>query len=225
VKTRFPVLLFDFEGTLVDFQWNLKDAARDIKNELRRLGFEPSTWEDNYATLRNCAAQLASQIDLDKRMVMDRLDPIYDRYDLDAASRWSMLPKVNTVLTRLKREWQTQLGLVSNIGRCALDDTLPRFGLDGLFDVIITRNDVEMLKPSGEGIRIAFGKLGAAKSDVLFIGDSVTDVLGGKDAGVNIAIIQGGESESISLITAGPDYLWNAIEELETLYKGGEQIE
>ena len=29
MKTQFPVLLFDFEGTLVDFQWKLKDAARD----------------------------------------------------------------------------------------------------------------------------------------------------------------------------------------------------
>jgi len=225
MKTQFPVLLFDFEGTLVDFQWKLKDAARDIKNELRLLGFEPSDWEDNYATLRNNAAQLALQTGLDKRVTMDRLDPIYDRYDQDAASRWSVFPGVKTVLARLKSERQIQLGLVSNVGRRALDEALPRLGLAGLFDVIITRNDVEMLKPSGEGIRIALGKLGAANSDVLFIGDSVTDVLGAKDAGVNMAIIQGGESAPTSLVAAAPSYLWNAIEEIETLYNGGEQIE
>lgn len=225
MKTRFPVLLFDFEGTLVDFQWKLKDAARDAKNELRHLGFEPSTWEDNYATLRNNAVQLALQIGLDKRMVMNRLDAIYDRYDHDAASRWSVWPGVKTVLARLKSEQQIKLGLVSNIGRRAIDDMLPRLGLADLFDVIITRNDVEMLKPSGEGIRIALGKLGAANSDVLFIGDSVTDVLGAKDAGVKVAIIQGGESAPTSLVAAGPNYLWNAIEELETPYSGGEPID
>ena len=225
MKTQFPVLFFDFEGTLVDFQWNLKDAAREIKNELCHLGFEPSAWEDNYATLRNNAMQLALQIGLDKHMVLDRLDPIYDRYDQDAASRWSVRPKVKTVLARLKSERQIQLGLVSNIGRRALDEVLPRLGLAGLFEVITTRNDVEMLKPSGEGIRIALGRFGAANSNVLFIGDSVTDVLGAKDAGVNMAIIQGGESAPTSLVALAPSYLWNDIEEIEALYNGGEQIE
>lgn len=225
MKTQFSILLFDFEGTLVDFQWNLKAAARDIKSELCHLGFEPSTWEDNYATLRNNALQLASQIGLDKRTVIDRLDPIYERYDQDAASRWSVRPKVKTVLARLKSERQIRLGLVSNIGRRALDKVLPRLRLDGFFEIIITRNDVEMLKPSGEGIKTALGRLGAADSDVLFIGDSVTDVLGARDAGVSMAIIQGGESTPASLIPVAPSYLWNAIDEIETLYNGGERIE
>jgi FMN phosphatase YigB (HAD superfamily) len=107
LKNRIPVLLFDFEGTLVDFQWNLQDAAREARNELRELGFETSTWEENYATLRNNAVQLALQAGSDKRIVMDRLDAIYDRYDRDAASRWSGKPNWGSYRTlvgaRLKR--------------------------------------------------------------------------------------------------------------------------
>jgi len=223
MKTQFPVLLFDFEGTLVDFQWKLKDAARDVKNELRLLGFDPSAWEDNYATLRNQATQFAAQIGLDKRAVIKRLDPIYDQYDQDAATRWAVLPKVKMVLARLKHELQIQIGLTSNIGRRALDEATPRLGLTGFFDVIITRNDVEALKPSGEGVRSALKKLGAKNSDALFVGDSVTDVLAAKDAGVQAAIIQGGESASVALVAAEPSYLWNAIDEIETLYDGGKQ--
>jgi phosphoglycolate phosphatase-like HAD superfamily hydrolase len=83
---------------------------------------------------------------------------------------------------------------------------------------------VDLLKPSGEGIRTALGKLSTANSDVLFIGDSVTDVLGARDAEVRVAIVQGGESSLTSLVAAGLSYLWDAIEELEALYKGGEQI-
>ncbi len=225
MKPRFPVLLFDFEGTLVDFQWKLKDAARDVKAELRHLGFEPAAWEDNYATLRNNAQKTFGGSQTLKVSVMDRLDAIYDRYDHDAASRWSVWPGVKTVLARLKSEQQIKLGLVSNIGRRAIDDMLPRLGLADLFDVIITRNDVEMLKPSGEGIRIALGKFGAENSDALFIGDSVTDILAATDAGIKVAIIQGGESPPASLTAAGPSYLWHAIEELEILYSGGEPID
>jgi phosphoglycolate phosphatase len=230
MKTRFPVLLFDFEGTLVDFQWKLKDAARDIKDELRRLGFEPADWEDNYATLRNNAQKTITQKTFRvsqtlKVSVMDRLDAIYDRYDQDAASRWSVLPGIRSVLPRLKSEQHIKLGLVSNVGRRAIEAALPRLELIGLFDIIITRNDVEMLKPSGEGIRIALAKLGATNSQALFIGDSVTDILAATDAGIKVAIVQGGESAPAALIAAGPSYLWHTIEEIETLYSGGGPID
>ena len=220
----FQALLFDLEGTLVDFQWKLSGAARDAKNELRRLKFDPSSWEDNYAALRNNAVRLAAQRGLDKREVLNRIDAIYDRYDQDAASRWSVLPEVKSVLPRLKREQQIKLGLVSNIGRRAIAEALPRLGLADLFDVIITRNHVEMLKPSGAGIRIALEKLGVTNSDALFVGDSVTDVLAAKDAGVKVAIVQGGESAPTSLRAANPTYLWRTIEELETLRIGGEHV-
>lgn len=230
MKIQFPVLLFDFEGTLVDFQWKLKDAARDIKNELRLMGFDPSDWEDDYAALRNNAietfrvSQTLKVFGLDKREALERLNPIYERYDQDAATHWSVFPNVIAVLSRLKNERQIKLGLVSNVGRRTIDEVLPRLGLDSLFDIVLTRNDVEMLKPNGEGIRTALAKLGAANSDVLYIGDSVTDVRGAKDAGVKVAIIQGGESAPASLVAAAPDHLWNAIAEIEALYNGGEQV-
>ena len=217
VDKPFQALLFDFEGTLVDFQWNLTGAARDAKNELRNLGFDPASWEDNYATLRNKAVQLAAQHGLDKRAVMSRMDAVYDRYDQDAASRWSVLPEVKSVLPRLN-EKRIRLGLVSNIGRRAIDEALPRLGLAGLFDVIITRNDVELLKPNGAGIRSALAKLGVTNSDALFVGDSVTDVLGARDAGLPVAIIQGGESAPAILVAIKPDYLWKSLAEIETLY-------
>lgn len=217
VSSPFQVVLFDFEGTLVDFQWNLAGAARDAKNELRNLGFDPASWEDNYATLRNKAVQLAAQHGLDKRAVMSRMDAVYDRYDQDAASRWSVLPEVKSVLPRLN-EKRIRLGLVSNIGRRAIDEALPRLGLAGLFDVIITRNDVELLKPNGAGIRSALAKLGVTNSDALFVGDSVTDVLGARDAGLPVAIIQGGESAPAILVAIKPDYLWKSLAEIETLY-------
>lgn len=213
-------MLFDFEGTLVDFQWNLADAARDAKRALRDLGFNCVTWEDNYATLRNSAVQNAHELGVDKREVMDRIDAIYDRYDQDAASRWSALPGVKSVLPRLKSQ-NIKLGLVSNIGRRAIEDALPRLGLADLFDSIITRNDVEMLKPNGAGIRIALEKLGAKNSAALFVGDSVTDVLAAKDAGVKVAIVQGGESAPTALVAANPNYLWSTLGELKTLYWGG----
>jgi len=219
-RQQFDVLLFDFEGTLVDFQWNLHDGAQAAKAELVRLGFDASSWKDNYALLRNNAVLHAVPRGLDKREVLHAIDAIYDHYDRDALSRWSLLPGVKALLLSLRNEKKVKLGLVTNVGKKAIEEALTKLGLAGLFDVVITRNDVELLKPNGEGIRIAIEKLASDHSSTLFIGDSVTDVLAARDAGVKVAIVQGGESDLTSLGAAGPTYLWSGIGELKVLYEG-----
>lgn len=217
----FQTVLFDWEGTLVDFQWNLDGAIRDAKAVLVGLGVDTSGWENHYATLRNNAVLQAAHKRMDRRAVIGGIDVVYDRYDLEAACRWSLMPEANAVLADLRNR-RVRLGLVTNIGRKALEEGTKRLGLAGCFDVIITRNDVELVKPIGDGIRMALARLGADKSAALFVGDSVSDILAAKDGGVRIAVIQGGESAPTSLIAAAPDYVFSALGELKTLYAGGE---
>ena len=209
------VVLFDWEGTLVDFQWNLAGAVRDAKQVLASLGLDPAGWENHYAALRNNAVVIATQRGMDKHAIVDRIDAVYDQYDLDAASRWSLKPDVASLLPYLRKA-QVQIGLVSNIGRKAIEPAMSKLGVAELFNVIVTRNDVELVKPSGEGIRIALGKLGAKSADALFVGDSVSDILAARDGGIAVAIVQGGESAPTSLNAAGPDYLWKTLRKLET---------
>jgi HAD superfamily hydrolase (TIGR01509 family) len=219
MKQSFQFVLFDLEGTLVDFQWNLASAASETRAELVRMGFDPSAWENHYAALRNNAVSQAEQIGLDKRAVANRIGTIYDRYDLDAAKRWSLMPGVKSLLPDLNAR-NIKLGLVTNIGKRAVGAGLARLSIAGCFDVIVTRNDVELVKPNGAGIRFALEKLGARNSDALFVGDSVSDILAAQEAGVRVAIVQGGESAPTSLIAARPDHLWQSLDELKSLFAG-----
>ncbi len=212
------VVLFDLEGTLVDFQWDLSRAVRDAIQVLCFLGLDPSAWEHHYAVLRNSAVLCSVQRGLDKRQVADSIDVVYDYYDLDAATRWTLKPDVKTLLPYLRDEKKVGLGLVTNIGAKGVQRAITSLGLTGLFDVVVTRNDVELLKPSGEGIKIALTKVRATSAEALFVGDSVSDILAAKDAGVCVAVVQGGESAPTSLLTVGPDYLWQVLGELRTLY-------
>ncbi|NUQ36202.1 MAG: HAD family hydrolase [Caldilineales bacterium] len=220
----FSVLLFDFEGTLVDFQWKLPEAVQEARGELRRLGFQAISEAADYAGIYNQTMQMAAQFGLDPHHLTARLGAIYDRYDRDAATRWSVRPGAAALLARWQQMHAARFGLVSNIGRRALDEALPRLGLAGLFDVIISRNEVTLLKPFGEGLRRAMRGLSAAPARTLFVGDSVTDILAAKDAGIPAAIIQGGESPSAALAAAGPAYLWKSIADLETCLDGGAAI-
>lgn len=218
-NSAFPVVLFDWEGTLVDFQWDLHAATCQAQMELVKLGFSHCELPDHYALLRNQAVQSARRKAMDSREVELCVDAVYDHYDLDALSRWSIRPGVKQTLHYLKGERRTQLGLVTNVGKQTISQAIARFGLSDLFDAIVTRNDVELMKPSGEGIQRALRELKVSKQTALFVGDSVADILAAKDAGISVAIIQGGESAPTSLAAARPTFLWIAIEELKSLYR------
>ena len=218
VNPRCEILLFDFEGTLVDFQWDLEGALNEVKGGLAKLGFDLLPFaEANYAVLRNKAIMSAPQRGLDKKEVANKIDAIYDHYDLDALSRWSLLTGVKNLLLCLRDNGELKLGLVTNVGKKGIEKALVKFGLIGFFDVVVTRNDVELLKPSGDGLRIAIKRLKGKKSSTLFIGDSVTDILAARDARVKVAIVQGGESDPLSIAKTSPDYLWRSLEELKGL--------
>ena len=215
---RFEILLFDFEGTLVDFQWDLEGALNEVKRELAKLGFALSPFvDDNYAVLRNRALMLAPERGLDKKEVGRKIDAIYDCYDLDALCRWSLLTEVKSLLLYLRSKGELKLGLVTNVGRKGVEKALVKFGLKGFFNTIVTRNDLELMKPSGEGIKMAVKWLRGKNSSALFIGDSVTDILAARDAQVKVAIVKGGESNTLSITETSPDYLWRSIEELKGL--------
>lgn len=217
--SKFEILLFDFEGTLVDFQWDLKGAVNEVTKELIKLGFDPALFtKDNYASLKNRAITLTREKGLDEGEIGSKIDAIYDRYDFRALSRWSLKKGVKILLSYLKDREKLKLGLVTNVGKKALEEALTKFKLEGLLDIVITRNDVKMMKPKGEGIEIAIERLGGKKSLTLFIGDSIADVLAAKDAGVKVALVQGGESNSLSIAKISPTYLWRTIEEVRGLF-------
>lgn len=114
--------------------------------------------------------------------------------------------------TRLLRDLhgrRVRTGLVTNIGAKA-STALAGLELAEYINAVVTGNDVELLKPSGEGIRTALRKLGGDKSAALFVGDSITDILAAREAGVPVAIVQGGESDPDSLAGASAIFqLWS----------------
>ena len=84
---RYSAAIFDFEGTLVDFQWQLEPAEAELRRAFAELGFGSAEFaRGNYASMWNTAADLLAP---QGRMAELRqaLCPVYDRWDLDALTR------------------------------------------------------------------------------------------------------------------------------------------
>lgn len=202
---NLKAILFDFEGTLVDFQWDLAGAVSATLDLLRESGFPTERLKSRkYSTLMQEATALAAEIGYPPEKVRERIGEIYDRFDEDALIRWNLQLGVKTFFHLLPTEG-IKAGLVSNVGKKNLEKALQQFGLLGCFNVVISRNDVQSLKPSGEGLTLAMHRLQVLKDNTLHVGDSLDDILAAKEAGVKVIVIQGGENRKQELLSAGPD--------------------
>lgn len=215
----YAAVIFDFEGTLVNFQWQLAPAEDELRSAFARLGFSGDEFtRGNYATMWNAAAD---QLAPEGRMaeLHQALGPVYDRWDFDALTRWAPRPGAADLLGRLATRG-LRVAMVSNIGRGALTGALGRFDFAGWLLPVVTRDDVTYMKPRAEGILRTLSAWQLAADEVLFVGDSRADVLGARAAGVPVAIIRGGECNEAAFADIPPDHMISHLGELVELVAG-----
>ena len=196
----FKALIFDFEGTLVNFAWDLDNAVKEAKSVLEERGVKIES--DNYAEIYNFVASFYPSL-------ISLIDRIYDKYDLQALEKWKLKEGVKEVLEKIR----VKKAIVSNISKDVLRDALERFHIGSCFEVVIGRRDVPLLKPSPAGIFKAIESLKTNKKDVLFVGDSRSDVEACKKAGIKIAVLEG--ENKLSELNA--DYKLNSFSDILSL--------
>ncbi|MBA4418347.1 MAG: hypothetical protein C0392_10630 [Syntrophus sp. (in: bacteria)] len=211
---NIEAVLFDFEGTLVDFQWKLLEAIEETLEMLWGMGFgRDQIASRKYSTLLTEAVERAAEIGLLPDEVREKIGVIYDKYDEDALTRWALRPGAKEFLHGIRTKG-VRTGLVSNVGIRTLSNALSRLGLEGLFEVALSRNDVLNLKPSPDGMNLALKKMGVERDRSIFIGDSLDDINGARNAGLRVIIIADGENIKDEILAAKPDHVIQGYEEL-----------
>lgn len=199
-------VLFDFEGTLVDFQWPLKSAIEECLTALEGAGFKRQWYGDSptYPLIYNETLSLSQKGHGkgDPKLDMAIIDEIYDKYDAHAMTHWNVYPDTLEMLAAMK-EAGFQMGIVSNIGGRALRPTINRLGISNFFRIVITRNEVDRLKPNPDGLLKAAAQLGVAPANVILIGDSLDDVGAARSAGMLAGYLAGGQ-DSKEAMTQNP---------------------
>jgi len=173
----YKAVIFDFEGTLVNFAWDKENAVNEVKGILEKNDIDAV---GNYAELYNLVSSRYPHI-------RNELDRIYDRYDLKALENWKLKNEVFDILSKI----EAKKAVVSNVNGDLLRKVLENFEVSKFFLLVIGRKDVELLKPSDAGLKLALKKLGVESHEVLFVGDSISDVMACRNAGVDIAVVEG----------------------------------
>jgi HAD superfamily hydrolase (TIGR01662 family) len=110
-----------------------------------------------------------------------------------------------------------KIGLVTSTQRQYLEtkmQPLKNVGVDTLFEVIITSDDVEKRKPAPDPLIACAQQLDIKPGNCVYVGDTATDIKAGKAAGMRTIGVLTGFDEYETLETESPDAIINDIQNL-----------
>lgn len=110
------------------------------------------------------------------------------------------------------------LGIVTTKLKVAADVGLNTFDLKKYFDVVIGLDDVKVTKPDPEGIVKAMELLGVKKA--VYIGDNITDIQAGKNAGIKTIGVKWSPKGYQHLLELEPDLMIDEMKEIIPYIEG-----
>jgi pyrophosphatase PpaX len=187
---RYPVVLFDFDGTIVDsgaiILASFRHATREVLEE---------EVPDLQVRAMLGGAGLHEQMAAIAPDRVDELVAAYRRHNAPLHAELACCAGMLDVLDRLHAEGR-RLGIVTAKRHETVELAFARLPLRDYFEVIVGADDTELHKPHPEPILFALRKLGADPADAAYVGDSPFDVAAARAAGVHaIGVTWGGIHE------------------------------
>ncbi len=172
-------IVFDFDGTLANtlpicyyaFQkvFNKYDNKNLTTNEIKEM-FGPSETGIIRKNLSNPNKEEA-------------IEYYYAQYSKLHNSLLEVNSEIRGLLTSLREE-NIKIGIFTGKAKRSLDISLKALDMEGLFDVMITGDDVLKPKPDPEGLLKALSLLAVENFEAIYIGDSDADIVAGLQANV-----------------------------------------
>jgi len=214
-------VIFDLDGTLVYYSVDRNKLRSELLNRLRLYNIPLSSFlrlKSIWSIIKNFY-YIAESNGLDngeRRRILFELYSIIEKYELDAAKKLSLIPGALTAL-KYVRNMGYKSALYTLCGRKPTLKVLERFDLMKFFDAVITRDDVENVKPHPEHLLKAISILNVKPREVVVVGDSVLDAECAKNIGAIFIGVKTGVRSEAELRASGADYILNSVSELPSL--------
>lgn len=209
VVPRFPVVLFDLDGTVIDsgpiILASMRHATREVLGE--EFGDDELMQAVGGPGLEAQMAFFApDQVDDLVRVYRAHNEPLHDELEACAG--------MEDVLSRLQAGGR-RLGVVTAKRRSTVELAFARVPLGHLFETVVGGDETERHKPDPEPLLLAAERMSADPSRTAYVGDSPFDVRAAKAAGMfAVAVTWGRIHDREKLARERPDAIVESAEEL-----------
>ena len=193
-NTPAPAFVFDLDGTLVDTAPDLLGALNAI---LIREGRRPVALEDLRHIVGLGSGRMLIQAfeltgaPLDEARLPEMVDAYITYYRAHIAE--GSVPFAGVVETlQLLKAGGARLAVLTNKPQELTDLLLPALGLEHFFGAIHGAGRMEFSKPDARVFHAVVEELGGHGGGAVMIGDSITDVLTARAAGVKVIAVDYG---------------------------------
>lgn len=213
--SRYDVLLFDVDGTLVDAT---SDIANSMNHALKVLNLPPLPKKRIVAYIGTGVTDLISKSlgSTDKKLVEKATKLYSDHYIAHAINETVLYPHVTELLECLK---DRRKFILTNRYASFADVALRGLGIRDHFEEIVGGDDANCLKPMGCVIDRMAEKFGFDKSRSLMVGDMDIDVMTAKNASVASCWVTYGLGKKKDVAPLKPEYIIDDILELKKIVK------
>jgi pyrophosphatase PpaX len=185
---RFPVVLFDLDGTVVDsggiILASMRHATRTVLG--REIPDDLLMATVGGPGLEAQMREFGGEVHLTElvRVFREHNEPLHDQLELCLG--------MDDVLVQLKEEGR-RLGIVSAKRRYTVELAFAATEIGHLFDVVVGGDEAKRQKPAPDTLLLALERLGARADDAAYVGDSPFDMRAARAAGLHgVGVTWGG---------------------------------
>lgn len=197
-------ILFDFDGTLADTLPVCFHSLREVFREYDGVELDNESIVALFGPTEPDIIRFNLKKQDQAEQAVEQFYSLYDRHHLELVQASQA---VREMLIALKQQ-SYRLGVVTGKAGHSLAISLKHLGLEGMFDVEISGDDVQIPKPHPEGVLLAMKQLDASPEETMFLGDSIADIRAGKSAGVLTIAVHWFEHVQTRTFEVEPDYLF-----------------
>lgn len=214
----FDLLIFDFDGTLVDTR---KSILETVRKTIELMGLPPM---DEHAVVGLIGLPLQDTFEiaagLSGESVNEAIEIYRSLYKEIAANLVEPFPGVSELLSRYRKEGG-RTAIASSKGKMAITDLLGKFNLGNAFNFIIAHKDVPNKKPAPDMVMKILSLANCIPEKALVIGDTKYDLVMGHRAGCYTCAAQYGYGDIAEMDEEKPAFEIHKFSELSPIVLDG----